>query len=168
MNKVKITFILLSLVIIVGSRGLWDQAQGWPWTKDMHDQPSIRPGELLLKPPEGTVPVNGGGLPMSKQEADAKLKNPVEPTGKSLARGKMLFEIYCVVCHGGNAKGGGPVAKKFMPPPDLTLVFFKQRSDGFIFSTIKDGGVIMPPYGKDMTTDERWDLVNYLRRLQGK
>jgi mono/diheme cytochrome c family protein len=134
----------------------------------MHDQPSIRPGELLLKPPEGTLPVDGGELPMSKMEADKRLKNPVAPTEESIGRGKALFDIYCAVCHGGDAKGNGPVAKKFIPPPDITAGFFKQRSDGFIYSTIKYGGAVMPPYGEDMTIRERWDLVNYLRRLQGK
>ncbi len=159
---------VILLFILVSLLGLEGSAFGWPWTKDMHDQPSIRPGELLLKPPEGTLPVEGGELPMNKMEAGQKLKIPVEPTEESLARGKKLYNIYCTLCHGEDSKGNGPVARKFVPPPDLTMDFFVQRADGYIYATIKDGGAIMPPYGEDMTPTERWDVLNYLRNLQGK
>ncbi len=168
LSRVRVRIAILLLVMGFLFMGLRGQAYSWPWSKDMHDQPSIRPGELLLTPPEGTLPVKGGEIPMSKLEADEKLKNPVEPTEKSIAVGNKLFHIYCAVCHGKDAKGGGPVAKKFIPPPDLTSEFFKQRSDGFIYATIREGGAVMPPYGEDTTPRERWDLVNYLRKLQGK
>lgn len=166
MSRLRTTALILFL--IVGLLGFHGQAYGWPWSKDMHEQPSIRPGALLLAPPEGTLPVEGGELPMTNLEAGEKLKNPVPPTEESLANGERMFETYCVVCHGHDSRGNGPVAGKFVPPPDLTLDFFKNRTDGFIYATIRNGGPIMPPYGEDIPPRDRWDLVNYLRRLQGK
>ena len=164
MNRLRLTVLLLAFSLW----GLQGPAYGFPWNKDMHKQPSIRPGDLLLTPPEGTLPVQGGEMPMNRLEAGEKLKNPVNPTEESAANGKKLFNTYCALCHGEGAKGNGPVSKKFVPPPDLTQDLFKQRTDGFIYATIKDGGAVMPPYGEDMSPRERWDLVNYLRRLQGK
>ncbi|MBI3003543.1 MAG: cytochrome c, partial [candidate division NC10 bacterium] len=93
---------------------------------------------------------------------------PVAPTPASVENGERLFLIYCALCHGADARGGGPVATKFVPPPDLTLELFRQRTDGFIYATIRDGGALMPPQGEALSPRERWDVVNFLRVLQGK
>ena len=38
-------------------------------------------------------------------------------------QGPALFEAYCAVCHGKDAKGGGPMAKSLkVNPPDLTRI----------------------------------------------
>ncbi len=37
--------------------------------------------------------------------------------------GKEMFKSYCAVCHGTDAKGGGPAASALKtPPPDLTVL----------------------------------------------
>ncbi len=105
---------------------------------------------------------------MNRMEAGEQLRNPITPTAASVENGKRLFEIYCALCHGPDGKGGGPIATKFVPPPDLTLDMFRQRQDGFIYGTIRDGGALMPGQGGAISPRERWDIVNYLRHLQGK
>ena len=105
---------------------------------------------------------------MDRLEAGKKLNNPTKATVNSLDRGKQLYQIYCALCHGVDAKGKGPVAAKFVPPPDLTLEIFRRRPDGFIYETIRAGGPIMPGQGEALTPEERWDVVNYLRSLQEK
>jgi hypothetical protein len=42
----------------------------------------------------------------------------------------------------------------------------KGRSDGYIFGMIRNGRGLMPPYNRIEEMD-RWDVVNYLRALQG-
>jgi len=143
-------------------------AYGWPWSRDMKDQPSIKPQEAPRRPPANTVSRDGFEPPMSREEAGQRLKNPVKATTASLANGKKLYEIYCAICHGANGKGMGPVASKFIPPPDLTLPVFRERTDGFLYGTIRNGGALMPPYGEVLSPRERWDIVNYLRSLQGR
>jgi hypothetical protein len=133
---------------------------------DMAEQPSIKPQEHPLEPPPGSVPVQGRERQMNRVEAAEKLKNPIRPTPASIENGKRLFQIYCALCHGPDAKGGGPIAAKFVPPPDLTLELFRQRTDGFLYATIRDGGALMPGQGEGLTPQERWDVVNYLRSLQ--
>ncbi|MBI3988049.1 MAG: cytochrome c [candidate division NC10 bacterium] len=143
-------------------------AYGWPWSRDMKDQPSIKPQEAPRQPPANTVPRDGWERPISREEAGQRLKNPVKATEASLQNGKKLFEIYCALCHGPDAKGMGPVSTKFIPPPDLTLPVFKERTDGFLYGTIRNGGALMPPYGEVLSSRERWDIVNYLRSVQGR
>jgi hypothetical protein len=42
-----------------------------------------------------------------------------------------------------------------------------QRSDGYIFGIIRNGRNLMPSYNR-IEEANRWDIVNYLRTLQGK
>lgn len=156
-------FSLLAAVFLL----IWvSLAHGFPWSKDMKDQPSIKPQEAPRQPPAGTVPQEGWERPMTREEAARLLVNPVPMTRKSVENGQPLFDIYCALCHGADGKGMGPVSTKFIPPPDLTLPMFQQRTDGFIYGTIRNGGALMPPYAEALSSKERWDIVNYLRSLQ--
>ena len=58
------------------------------------------------------------------------------------------------------------MSAKFVPPPDITTSFFRQRPDGFIYGTIRNGGPLMPAQGEALSVKDRWDIVNYLRNLQ--
>jgi hypothetical protein len=62
--------------------------------------------------------------------------------------------------------GDGPVAAQFMPPPDLHAEATRNRTDGYIFSYIRHGGVVMPRYGQSVTAHEAWDVINYVRSQQ--
>jgi mono/diheme cytochrome c family protein len=78
----------------------------------------------------------------------------VQPSRTSPSSGKDMFTTYCAVCHGTDAKGGGPaVAALKMPPPDLTTLS-KRNSGKFpelrVFNTI-NGDLNVPAHGsKDM------------------
>lgn len=141
-------------------------AHGFPWSRDMKDQPSVKPQEAPRRPAAGTVPREGWERPMTREEMAQILTNPVPFTPKSVEEGRRLFEIYCALCHGADGKGMGPVSTRFIPPPDLTAPMFRQRTDGFIYGTIRNGGALMPPYAEALSSKERWDIVNYLRSLQ--
>jgi hypothetical protein len=53
-----------------------------------------------------------------------------------------------------------------MPGINLTTDMTKARTDGYIFGMIRNGRGLMPPYNRIEEMD-RWDIVNYLRALQG-
>jgi mono/diheme cytochrome c family protein len=139
------------------------------WNDNMSQSPKIVPGERVFAAmPAGTVPRTGGELPLAREEREAAAKrpNPVKATPESVAAGKELHLIYCAVCHGPDGKGGGPVAPKFVPPPDLTHASIqKGRSDGYMQHVIGTGGAVMPAYGEALSPQERWHLVNFLRSL---
>jgi len=135
---------------------------------EMADQPSIKPQERPFLPPPNSVPVHGRERKLELLEA-AELKNPLKPTPASLENGKRLFQIYCVVCHGTNAKGKGPIAKKLTSPPDdLTQESTVAQADGYLYTVIREGGETMPAQVEGLSSRERWDIVNYLRSLQRK
>ena len=53
-----------------------------------------------------------------------------------------------------------------MVPINLTLDVSKSRSDGYIWGMMRNGRGLMPPYNR-IEERSRWDVVNYLRALQG-
>ncbi len=156
--------LIVTILLLIAA----DLAYGWPWSTDMARQPSNRSQRSPRLPPENSIPRQGIEPTMDRVEAGKTLHNPVAPDRPSLADGKRLFEIYCVPCHGVDAKGTGPVAKKFVTPSDLTQQASRNRPDGFIYETIRKGGTSMPPQGEAISPTERWDIVNYLRSIQQK
>ena len=105
--------------------------------------------------------------------ADAdKTKNPVEATAESVAGGKELFlskKGNCIFCHGETGAGNEENLPKLRrKPADLSnKQRMKTMTDGVIFWKITKGiPGIMPGREKQLTAEERWNLVNFVRTLQ--
>jgi mono/diheme cytochrome c family protein len=101
-----------------------------------------------------------------------KMKNPVASSPDSIKAGQALFQKNCRFCHGANAKGNGPMAPEGTHPSDLTdAKWDRGDSDGEIFVVIRDGAgpkFDMKGYKSKMSETDIWNVVNYLRSLQGK
>jgi mono/diheme cytochrome c family protein len=97
----------------------------------------------------------------------AKQINPVKPSPESLARAKKWWSTDCAMCHGTDGDGKGELVSTMkLTIADFTdPATFKDRTDGEIFYIIKTGHQQMPPEGDRVTTEENWDLVNYVRSL---
>jgi putative copper resistance protein D len=93
--------------------------------------------------------------------------NPVTADPASIERGLELFRINCMMCHGQQAKGNGPIAVYLQnKPADLTSLPVQALSDGGIFLTISQGiQRKMPALNENLTIRERWDVVNFIRTL---
>lgn len=145
------------------------------WFTTMQNQVVVRPFErgaladsAQRMPAPGTVPITGEEDSLDLATDLKQIRNPVAPTAASLQRGQILYDTYCIVCHGPAGHSDGTVVPKFVPPPDITQLPTQQRSDGYIYAMIKQGRGIMPKYGdKIRNTTDRWDVVNYVRKLQG-
>ncbi|MGH7448159.1 MAG: c-type cytochrome, partial [Longimicrobiales bacterium] len=146
----------------------------------MRDAPSFDPYEHPLPPAPGSVPYlspNGEVLlPMAASEA-AFAAFAASPQGRNplaagdpaaLALGKVMYERHCLVCHGVQGGGDGPVAAAY--PPGFVLPLNSGtalgRSDGYIYAVIRAGRGRMPAYGARMTNIERWAVVTYVKSLQ--
>lgn len=140
-----------------------------PWTHDLDRQPSIKPQEMPLMPPEGVVPVTGRIDDGLRENVD-KLVNPVVADTTSLRKGQLAYMTYCQPCHGAKGMGDGAVAKSLpIPPVDLTRADLQAgRSDGSIYYTIRHGNVIMPGYAHALTPEQAWDVVHYVRTLRAQ
>jgi mono/diheme cytochrome c family protein len=152
------------------------------WFTDFKRQPSISTWEPLVDsatPSRGQpqMSVSTGGTAMAGFQVSygafpatidsmAGIPNPTPVSDSSLANGRKYFQINCAVCHGERAMGDGPATKFGMPGINLTMDITKARTDGYIFGMIRNGRGLMPPYNRIEEMD-RWDVVNYLRALQG-
>lgn len=167
-RRIIITLLILATPFVLGLALTYEIIQV-DFPSFMENQPSVgyREGPRLL-PPAGSVPTTGVEVP-----PDGSLpENPVSATPDSIARGKVLFDIHCAVCHGKQGKGDGPVAKYFKPPAsdvaDLTEARIARHEDGLIYLTITQGFQGMPSLAENLTPHERWDVINYLRTLQNQ
>lgn len=104
-----------------------------------------------------------------KECADAKFKTMKSPQSgaASVAAGKKSAETNCVTCHGAGGKGDGVAAAALTPKPaDWTSAKVKTDPDGSLFCKMANGRGPMPPW-KHLPEKERWDLISYIRSLQG-
>jgi mono/diheme cytochrome c family protein len=98
-----------------------------------------------------------------------KTKNPVISDAQSIAAGKDLFIKNCVSCHGQKGKGDGPKSADLEKEPgNFTLPAFKLQSDGAIYWKITEGKKPMPSFKLEMTEQQRWEVINYVRTLEIK
>ncbi len=155
---------------------------GCEWFTDFKRQPSLwtwEPVKDSLTPsrgnPQNSVPVTGvavAGFVVSYAplpatvDSLAGIPNPTPVSDSSLANGRKYYQINCAVCHGDAALGDGPATKFGMPGISIASDVTKGRTDGYIFGMIRNGRGLMPPYNRIEDMD-RWDVVNYLRALQG-
>lgn len=153
------------------------------WFTDFKRQPHIvtweswRPDSLFVRgSPQGSVPTTGtqaaafvvsyAQLPATLDSL-AGIANPVPISEASLANGRKYYSINCAVCHGDRGDGSGAATRYGFPGISLLLDVTKNRSDGYIFGMIRNGRGLMPSYNRIEERD-RWDVVNYVRALQGK
>jgi len=138
-----------------------------PWFTNMAHQVAVRPFEAPPRQsPAGSVPTTGREDSLDILQDLRNVVNPVPPTAASLGRGQIVFNTYCIVCHGPAGHSDGTVVPKFVPPPDLTADATKARTDGYIYAYIRHGGAVMPNYGALVTAHEAEDLINFIRHEQ--
>jgi mono/diheme cytochrome c family protein len=118
-------------------------------------------GPRLAAPAEA-VPIQGPVL-----IDDEPATEPVAATADSLQRGRVLFGINCMICHGAGGKGDGTLSGFFNPKPfDLTSDAVRNLPDSEIFLVITQGRDPMPSLAENLSPQERWDVINFVRSLK--
>ena len=97
-----------------------------------------------------------------------QLENPLPPTPGSINAGDSLYVENCLACHGTGGRGDGPDAPGLEPVPADLTVHVPVHEDGAIFDFVMDGidGSAMPSFADEMSENDVWNLVNYLRTLE--
>ncbi len=125
-------------------------------------------GRGMRTPVEGTVA--RGFLPYKyKDNPDAAgkfLVNPLPATEENLQVGETKFDIYCSPCHGYLAEGDSRLKGQFPNPPSLHSAKVRNWSDGRIYHVITEGQNAMPSYAYQLSREERWAIILYIRALQ--
>ena len=185
-------YILLVLVLggvlilmVAGRRGDLSRRPPIELFPDMDRQPKLRPqtGNDFFKdglssqlPVAGTIargsayqdtPENTGKTPGSTNWVQTI---PLPVTAQFMARGQERYNISCSPCHGAAGDGKGITTKFGMTViadlHDVATRKVPQQSDGELFNTISHGKGLMQGYAANVSREDRWAIVAYVRALQ--
>ena len=99
-------------------------------------------------------------------EDELLLENPSADDPQALVRGAAIYEGNCVACHGIGGAGDGPLSAALDPPPADLVYHVPLHTETETYLFIADGfpGSGMPAWGDELSSEEIWDVVNFLRR----
>lgn len=148
--------------------------------QDMHNQPKFYPqrgsdfytdGRSVRPQVENTVARNqqrenayfytgfvngkeGDGLPF-----------PVSMT--VLERGQQSYNVYCTPCHSRVGNGAGMIVQRgYAAAGNFHTARLEAAPLGHFFNVISNGYGAMPDYSAQLTPQDRWAVVAYIRALQ--
>ncbi|HTS65021.1 MAG TPA: cytochrome c [Candidatus Acidoferrales bacterium] len=147
---------------------------------DMLKQPRFRPldrseffadGRSARPIPAGTVefnePDSSDTLATGKANGTFAASIPVVVDEARLQRGRERFNIYCSPCHGMTGDGHGMIAERgFLQPADLHSQRVRSAPPGYIYAVIANGYGSMPDYRDQLSVEDRWAVVAYIRALE--
>jgi len=135
--------------------------------------PNFADGSTLQRPEPGTIargsmPLHYAATPQDALRAGEELKSPVELSNlRARQRGEFVFANFCAVCHGAGGAGNGPVAQRgYPPPPSLLAEHALKMKDGQLFHVLTYGQNNMPSYASQLSREDRWNVILYLRTMQ--
>ena len=154
-----------------------------PKTKPYKESLFYDDGLGMRAPPEGTVPRERSRLDIVLTTGHARQTGPysfnAEPVDsayttvvplplnmKLLQLGRKRFDITCATCHGPLGDGDSIVARQMSLRPPPTLHKYADRPPGYIYEVITKGFGLMASYAAELTIEERWAIVAYVRALQ--
>jgi len=148
--------------------------------QDMHDQPKFIPqrgtnffadGRSVRPQVENTV-ARGQlhrdayfytGM-MNGKEGDAM---PFPVTDQVLARGQERFNVYCTPCHSRVGNGEGLIVMRgYRPAGNFHTQRLTAAPLGHFFYVMTNGYGAMPQYSAQVSPEDRWAIVAYIRALQ--
>jgi Cytochrome C oxidase, cbb3-type, subunit III len=148
--------------------------------QDMHDQPKFVPqrgtdfypdGRSVRPQVENTV-ARGQlhedayfytGMQNGK-EGDAM---PFPVTMDVLERGQERYNVYCTPCHSRVGNGAGMIVMRgYRPAGNFHTARLVAAPLGHFFSVMTNGFGAMPDYAAQLTPEDRWAVVAYIKALQ--
>lgn len=179
---------ILGLASLLGATGcdenILDQmADSQPKANRYKESHFYEDGLSMRAAPEGTVPrerITLNPRLTTGHELDGPIQPNAEPlpnyvtavplpiSRKLLDLGRKRFDITCATCHGPLGDGNSIVATQMAlrPPPSLVQDKYIAKPVGYIYEVISKGFGLMASYAAELTVEERWAVVAYLRALQ--
>jgi mono/diheme cytochrome c family protein len=148
---------------------------------DMHHQAKIKPfrestffadGTSARPLPEGTVArgfLRADAALWRGQGPDGKFVEqiPVPLTRALLLRGQERFNIFCSPCHGRTGEGQGMIVQRgFKRPNSFHVDRLRAERAGYFFDVMTNGFGQMSSYAVQVTPEDRWAIVAWIRTLQ--
>lgn len=166
------------------------QSPGVEYMPDMYRSPAIEvyvdyefPDSATSRlAPENSIP--RGYLPYAYDNTDSgyelagqQLKSPLNITDKTIKEGTKLYTSFCAHCHGGEGKGKGSIQNAIYgnvpsysdaTPNRRNGRAMSELKEGHIYHTIMFGLNAMGPHSSLIREEDRWKIVAFVQKLQGK
>ena len=180
MKTLRNIIVLSSLLLAVGCfRGQPSDNSPIHLILNMDDQEKFEPFEkntffadesAMRMPVPGTIARDDVLNPPSESELH-NAKNKLKLTSSVMERGQQRYQIYCQPCHGAVGDGKGIVAQRgmtqgFVPPTNFQTADMRSKADGHYYHVITHGIRNMQSYGYQVSENDRWAIVHYIRALQ--
>ena len=109
----------------------------------------------------------GGQASATNPFADDVDTFPFPITEDTVKRGRERYDIYCSVCHGLTGNGDGMIVRRgFRRAASFNDDRLRQAPVGHYFDAITNGWGMMPSYAPQITVQDRWAIIAYIRALQ--
>ncbi len=133
--------------------------------------PILARGMAMQEPPEGTEPIDAPlGDPLVITGVDRghyANRIPIHVDRAMVEDGRTHFDTFCAPCHGILGDGDSVVAQKMnMLKPANLLGAARAYPPGRIFEVIRLGYGLMPNYQNQLSIEDSWGIVAYVRALQ--
>jgi mono/diheme cytochrome c family protein len=119
--------------------------------------------------PSTTVPTTGAPANPAALYPDDVETFPFPITKDVLDRGQQRYDIFCSVCHGATGNGDGMIARRGFNKP-LPASYhqdrLRQAPVGHFFDAMTNGWGAMPSYAAQISVEDRWKIIAYIRALQ--
>jgi mono/diheme cytochrome c family protein len=115
-------------------------------------------------PTPAPIPTGEDGFPFklsgNSEERKAQLK-------AILDRGENRFNISCLPCHGKLGDGNGMIPQRgFRHPPSYHEERLQKAPSSHFYDVMTNGFGAMPSYADQLTPEDRWKVIAYIRALQ--
>jgi len=107
--------------------------------------------------------------------ASRQIANPLSSlNAKDIAEAERLYNVNCGICHGSKLDGNGPLYNggngPFAAAPKILVAdaVVKEMADGQLFYSITYGKGQMGAYGPQLSTKQRWMIVDYINSKQAE
>src|SRR5579885_44701 len=164
-------FCLLPFTFCLLSAGCRQQMGQQPKYKPLEASSFFDDGRSARPPVRGTVSrsLDGKDIQSAAYKRGGAYTNdfPYQLTPQLLARGRERYEIDCAVCHGLAGYGDGMVVQRgFSASPSYHRDDVRSQPVGFYFDVITNGYGAMGSYAAQVSEQDRWAIIAYIRALQ--
>jgi hypothetical protein len=92
---------------------------------------------------------------------------PFSITREDLNLGRNRFDIFCAPCHDSIGSGNGMIVLRGMrQPPSFHIDRLRDAPVGHYFDVISNGLGAMQDYSAQISPEDRWRIIAYIRALQ--
>lgn len=157
----------LSLVLAACQQDMANQPRHEP----LEASPFFKDGRSARPPVPGTVARGqlreDDHLYTGKVNGQLATTFPFPINRAVMARGQERFAIFCTPCHGALGNGRGMIVDRGLKqPPSFHIDRLRESPPGHYFDVITNGLGAMQDYSAQISVEDRWAIVAYIRALQ--